>query len=329
MTARRAGPDRCPGVLCVWPAADGGLARIRTPGGRLTGSQASVLAAAASDLGSGIVELTARANVQLRGLRPGAERELADRLRPAGLLPSEAHDRVRNIVASPLQGLDVLGAPAGRPDLGPLLAALDAGLCADPALARLPGRFLFGIDDGTADVTALGADVALFAVDGGYALLLGGTDPAIAVAAAGAADLALHAARAFLTERSAQGSPAWRLAELADGAPRVAARLPEFGARPAGGTGVPPEALTVSRPPALGAAMQGDGRIALVVGTAAGTLSARAVAELAAVADPRRGLRVTPWRSVVVAGLDPARSARVAARLAARGLLVEADGAGA
>ncbi len=60
------------------------------------------LAAAARDLGDGALELTSRGNLQLRGLAPGAARELGDRLAAAGLLPSETHERVRNLLARSL-----------------------------------------------------------------------------------------------------------------------------------------------------------------------------------------------------------------------------------
>ncbi|WP_018680751.1 hypothetical protein [Actinokineospora enzanensis] len=143
---RRAGGDACPGALDTHQAADGGLARVRVPGGRLRADQLHALADLADEFGDGALELTSRANVQLRGLAPGVEAELADRLAAAGLLPSRPHEKVRNIIASPL----------GRADL---VAGLDAALCAAPELAALPGRFLFAVDDGSGDVAWLGADV--------------------------------------------------------------------------------------------------------------------------------------------------------------------------
>ena len=86
----------------------------------------------------------------------------------AGLLPSATHERVRNILASPLAGIasdpvarvDVvppttLGTRAtGSCDVRGLAAELDRGLCARPELAGLPGRFLFALDDGRGDVAA-------------------------------------------------------------------------------------------------------------------------------------------------------------------------------
>ncbi|MCW2703912.1 MAG: precorrin-3B synthase, partial [Blastococcus sp.] len=96
--------DACPGALRTHAAADGALARVRVPGGTLSSAQVRVLAAAARDLGDGALELTSRGNLQLRGLPPGSEAELGDRLAAAGLLPSATHERVRNVLASTLSG---------------------------------------------------------------------------------------------------------------------------------------------------------------------------------------------------------------------------------
>jgi hypothetical protein len=102
----RAGADRCPGALRLAEAADGYLARVRLPGGFVTGEQLRVLAGLATELGDGRIELTSRGNVQLRALAMDAAEPLTAALARAGLLPSLAHDRVRNVLASPLAGLD-------------------------------------------------------------------------------------------------------------------------------------------------------------------------------------------------------------------------------
>ena len=140
-------------MLRLAEAADGLLARVRLPGGLVSAGQLLVLAGLAGELGDGRVELTSRGNVQLRGLRADAAGSLTSELTEAGLLPSLRHDRVRNVLASPLAGLD------HGIDLTRIVRALDAGLCASERLAELPGRFLFAIDDGRGDVAGLGADV--------------------------------------------------------------------------------------------------------------------------------------------------------------------------
>ncbi len=54
-----------------------------------------------------------------------------------------------------------------------LVTDLDRGLCADPALAELPGRTLFTLDDGTGDISGLRGDFGVHALDDGrFALSL-------------------------------------------------------------------------------------------------------------------------------------------------------------
>jgi precorrin-3B synthase len=299
MTAARPLRDRadaCPGALQTHAAADGALARVRIPGGALTVAQLRVLGAAARDLGNGALELTSRGNVQLRGLPSGAESELGDRLAAAGLLPSATHETVRNVLASVLSGR-----AGGTLDVRPWVPAFDAGLCADPVLAALPGRFLATFDDGRGDVAGLGGDVGLLALGADtVALLLAGTDTGLRTTPDGAVALALAAARGFLDERARQGGTAWRVAELVEGPTTIAAAL--------GGARQEPVLVPVAPPigPA-GAVTQDDGRTALVAVVPLGRLTADQADGLAttAVGD----LQVTPWRSVVVPDLTDAAAA--------------------
>jgi precorrin-3B synthase len=222
--------DACPGILDLHQARDGRVARVRVPGGYLTAADLRALASIARRFGDGRVDLTSRGNLQLRGVRAPDAAALSAAAAADGLLPSPAHDRARNIVAGPLAGLP------GHPDLRPLVAALDAGLRADPALAALPGRFLFSLDDGTGRAAAGVADVAhRFSPDGGggraggagVALLVAGRETGVEVPAGDqhrAAALALAAARAFLEQR--RGCPdATRVAALPDGGAAVAAAV--------------------------------------------------------------------------------------------------------
>ena len=164
--------DACPGALQVHQAADGALARLRLPGGMITPAQLEALAHMAGEFGNGTLELTVRGNLQLRGVRDTAA--VADAAAAAGLLPSPTHERVRNIVASPLSGR-----VGGLADVRPWVTELDVAIRADPDLARLPGRFLFGIDDGRGDISGLGADVGAHVEADGVALLLAGRDTEI------------------------------------------------------------------------------------------------------------------------------------------------------
>jgi sulfite reductase beta subunit-like hemoprotein len=290
----------------VHQAADGPLARVRLPGGRITAAQLLVLAGHTE-----VVELTSRANVQVRALRspPDFARRLAD----AGLLPSPSHERVRNIVASPLSGR------AALLDTDPLVEALDAALCGNARLAGLPGRFLFALDDGTADVTGLGADVTLVSSAG---LLLAGVDTGLRFPAGEAVAVMIAAAEAFLDVRGDDG--AWRIAELPDGPARVAARLrenlgPQTAGRAASDAGFERGAWRGRRAGVVG---QRDGRVALEAVVPLGRLSAAQARVLAEVA---QSVRLTPWRTVVLLDLYPEHATDLAQRLEQAGLVTDPD----
>ncbi|RZT85390.1 precorrin-3B synthase [Pseudonocardia sediminis] len=223
-TPVRSRADACPGVLSPHDAADGALARIRLPGGVVTAAQLHAVADVADSLGDGAVHLTSRGNLQLRGLDrddPALVRALAG----AGLLPSFAHEKVRNVLASPASGIT-----GGLADVRGLAGALDRALCARPGLAQLPGRFLFAIDDGRGDVAAERPDLcwAATGADAG-SLVVAGTDTGLRCAPANAPGLLLDAAEAFLDLRAEHaddpGTRAWRTAELPDAAARIAAVL--------------------------------------------------------------------------------------------------------
>jgi precorrin-3B synthase len=302
------------------------------PGGRLTPPQARALAAAASELGDGHLDLTSRANLQLRGLTAAGAALFAGRLRDEGLLPSDSHERVRNIVGSPLSGRG----PGGLLDVTPLIDDLDHGLCADPSLAELPGRFLFVVDDGSGDVAGLRADVAVRALSGDRVAVTVGRDAAAAdVPAAAAAAAAVAVARAFLDERARQESGAWRVAELPGAGRALLAAAARFGAlisRP-----VPPPRAGRARAAArrAGVLEQRDGRRALCVVPPLGRLSAAGLRRLADAADAADAagdagaaggaLVVTPWRSLVVPDLEASAASVWSTALAGAGFVLDPD----
>jgi len=159
MTAK-ALADFCPGILHAVPAKDGLLMRLRLPGGRLPPATLRAVADLARRHADGGLDLTARANIQLRGIRPDGLGTLVEGLTAAGLLPSPMHDRIRNILVSPFAGAD----PTEIVDLTPLAAALDRALIADAALADLPAKFAFTLDGGGRGFDPGGADLTLTAV---------------------------------------------------------------------------------------------------------------------------------------------------------------------
>lgn len=284
--------DRCPGVLRPHQAADGAMVRVRVPGGRTTGTALAALGEAAERYGSGVLQLTSRGSLQVRGLPAVLPDAFEAAVAEAGFLPSATHERVRNVVCSPLTGLS-----GGLADLRPLVVALDKAVLAEPALAELSGRFLFGLDDGRGDVSALEPDLGYRALDERRGVLLVGHDRGFDVPVADAVATLVALALAFAAAARPRG--AWRVRDL----PGWVASLP--GLRP------------VAPVPAAGMPLGRLGRHASV-GVPLGFLNPeqrRAVTAAAGAGD----VVVTPWRCLVVADAGPAL-----ATLTATGLVADA-----
>lgn len=255
---------------------------MRLPAGGISPAQLQALAHAASQFGSPVMELTSRGNIQIRAITDTAA--VAEAVAAAGLLPSPTHERVRNIVASPLSGR--LG---GVTDVRGLVTDLDSAIQAEPSLAELPGRFMFGLDDGRGDISGLAADAGIHVVDASTAaLLLAGRDTGVRLPLTDVVPTLVEVAARFADIRET----AWRIAELDD----TAALLHNLDPTETPGAVWPP----VTRPP-VGWLQQDDGRIALGAAVPLGVLQARVAEYLAAIDAP---MVITPWRSLLVFDLD-------------------------
>jgi precorrin-3B synthase len=158
----------CPGILHAVPAKDGLLMRIRTPGGLISGAQLQAVALASEKFAHPVVDITALANIQLRGIREEDLTSIVGILASTGLMPSAEHDRVRNIATSPLAGLDA----SELLDTRPLVRSLDQALLNDPVLANLPPKFSFLIDGGGRRFNNDSADLSFTATSAGEAIRL-------------------------------------------------------------------------------------------------------------------------------------------------------------
>ncbi|WP_435742285.1 nitrite reductase [Nocardioides sp. SYSU DS0663] len=285
-TSPRTRADRCPGVLRPWPADDGALVRLRLVGGRVSPGGLAAASAVAQRYGDGDVHLTGRANLQLRALPTAPDGsdgpvllEVVAALEAGGLLPSRTHELVRNVLVSPATGL-----AGGRTDLRPLAAELDRRLCADPALAALPGRFLLVLDDGRGDLADRPCDLGLVALDATTAQLRVGAGWGPVVHLAGAPAALLGLAHAFLAARGTGPEAAWHVTELEH-------PLDHPLAQPAAAD---PRAAVRTDP-----LPYGEGPAGLHVPAPGGVLDGAAVADLVELAGERE-LVVTPWRGVLV-----------------------------
>lgn len=189
----------CPGALRPMQSGDGLLVRIKPSCGVLTLHQAEAIAALASTHGNGLIELTSRGNVQLRGIRSDALDAITTVLDALGLLDASTEaEAVRNVISSPLAGID-----ATAFDTRPIVKALEHQLTSDASLAALSDKFGFLIDGGgVLPLDDTDADIRFVRHGDHFAIGLArepGCDWIGACSPVDAPDVAIALARSFLT----------------------------------------------------------------------------------------------------------------------------------
>ena len=137
-------PSACPGLWRIVSARDGGICRIKLPGGLLLADQAEAVAAAAERFAGGVIEATNRGNLQIRGIG-NQHQALVETLLAAGLGPRDAAgDDVRNLMLSPLAGYDPGMLLDARPLAGQILDLLEG----TPRFHQLSAKFAVQLDAG-------------------------------------------------------------------------------------------------------------------------------------------------------------------------------------
>lgn len=299
----------CPGALRPMESGDGLIVRLRIMGGALSPDLARALAACAKDYGNGLIDLSSRANLQLRGVTQATLPALQTRLDVLGLLDIDPNaEAVRNILASPLAGID----PSAVRDIGPSIRGLDERLRSDRALHRLSPKFLFLIDDGGRfPLPSAAADIAFLARAGQpapfFEIRLAGKR-AGSCAIDNLRETAARLAYAFLKLRGADET----IRRMADLVARIGT---DAIAQAAGLTDMPTAAEDSHNvaPRVLGAHALGT-HAALGLGIPFGRLDAQALHRLADAAEAVDGdLRLSPWRAIflVAKQIHPDLAARM------------------
>lgn len=277
----------CPGALRPMQSGDGLVVRVRPFGGRLDATQTAGLADLAERHGNGLIDVTSRANLQIRGVSESSHRLLLNGLAQLSLLDPDADtESRRNILVMPFWRDD--------DETQALAAELEEAL-ADSTL-KLPTKFGFAIDDGTSRVLAgNSADVRIErdAAAGGLIVRADGAGLGRSVARGEAVTTALAFASWFV----ASGGRGRMAAHLAAGA-----ALPDA----LRGDAEPVPIMAAARP---GLYPQGA-----MVGIAFGQMPHATLSQLSACGRP---LRITPWRMVLSEGMRTMPSAA--------GLITEAD----
>ena len=155
MTAAAASTDAlrrgaCPSIAAPMRTGDGLLVRLRPVAATFSARDLSALAGLARSHGNGLIEITARGNLQLRGLSEATVPHLAEGLRAAGIVPQTGVA----VEIPPLAGID----PSETADATPLAEALRrelsaAGLPLAPKLSVVvDGGGVLSLADMVADI---------------------------------------------------------------------------------------------------------------------------------------------------------------------------------
>ncbi len=133
------------GLFFLAPAKEAFMARLRIPGGQLKSFQLRELAAVAGELTSGYVQITTRANLQMRLIQPKDAPEVLRRIQGVGLHTRGAGaDNVRNLTANPTAGID----PQEVIDVMPFCQELAQIILHNRSFYDLPRKFNIAYDGG-------------------------------------------------------------------------------------------------------------------------------------------------------------------------------------
>lgn len=255
-------------------SGDGLVVRVRPREGRLTQDQAQGIANLSARFGNGQMDLSARANIQIRGVNDTTHGPLLDGLASLGLIDrSTGAEARRNIIVTPFWR-----AGDGTFDL----AAGLASALADDSAPLTPGKFGYAVDTGPCPVLRdASADIRLERdAEGQLLVRADGAARGLRVSGETAPAVALDLARWFM---DTGGAP--------QGRGRMAAHLRKVGL---------PERFATHLAAVAAAPIPGPGPMpnGVLVGLEFGQLRAETLSDLARIGP----IRVTPWRMLLIEG---------------------------
>ena len=133
------------GLFFLTPNKEAFMARLRIPGGQLRTFQLRELAQIAKQLTTGYVQITTRANLQMRLIQPKDTPEFLHRIQAVGLhTRGSGADNIRNLTANPTAGID----PHELIDVLPFCHEMAQIIINDRAFYDLPRKFNIAYDGG-------------------------------------------------------------------------------------------------------------------------------------------------------------------------------------
>ena len=308
----------CPSLFEPMESGDGLIVRLKPRAATIGADAARAIADAALRHGNGIVELTNRANLQLRGARAETVAPIAamaTRLRLAHAEP--AVERIRSVMASPLGPDDATAAF----DSHALATDLERMLEREVGLVALPAKFGFLVDGGgILPLDGVVADIALRPAADGVRIELADSDVAIGCAAADAVSATRRLTHAFLSLGQRTHGHVRRMRDLV----RLAGAAAVFAE--AGLDAADIESPTRGpTPQPIGTHRFAESRAALGFGLPFGQIDAHGLAALAELAElfGDGTLRTTPWRALLIVGVAAEGTGGLADRVRRLGLITD------
>lgn len=178
----------CPGAYRPMMSGDGLIIRVRPRMGRLSAAQVLGLCKIAQTQANGTIDLTNRANLQLRGVDEAKHQDVLDALLGLGLLDKTPEDEARrNIIVAPVRDQN---SPSER------LATELANRLSE--LPLLPAKFGFAVDaDGPRQLANAPADIRIETAASGIIVRADGSPVGQSVTEATAIDAVIALAHWF------------------------------------------------------------------------------------------------------------------------------------
>jgi precorrin-3B synthase len=318
----------CPGLSAPMPTGDGLLVRL-LPIGTLRLEAVRALCEAVRTHGNGVIEITARGSIQVRGLSAVSAPRFADAIAALGIAAQDGVPVVCNGLAG-LDAAEIIDAAAVAADLRRALA--DASLA-----GRLAPKISVAVDGGGLRLDNLAADIRLCAIEAGGE----------AIFEIGLAGDAAHATKLGTIKPENGVAAVLRLLDVIarrGRRPRARDVIATDGAAPFR-EAIADLLFTPARPresgdPELDSRLRGnersttigthklhDGSLAIGIGLPFGHTDARTLERLADVAATTgaNGVRTAAGRALMIVGLPAANGADLRRAAANLGFIVAAD----
>lgn len=303
----------CPSTLRPMETGDGWLVRLHPPGSALTPRQLGRIAALAREMGNGLVEISARGNLQLRGVTAQTHPELVEALLAEKLVDeAEGDGPQRLVLTSPLAGRD----PSDLLDADALAQAIEAR---SRPIAGLPAKTCVVVDGGgTLALDGFAADLRVIAVDADAVVI--GLPQGRWIGPVAPANAAEIAAKLLLGFAAAHRTAPARVRRMRD--------LPEVKLTALIAACNLAETQAPAKRPApirAGLPSLGSSRFAATIGLPFGRSDAATLARLTADAEAKGvgEIRFSPWRGLAFLGLDQCGGAALLAVADELGLITQ------